>query len=140
MSSSAFVTPAVGAPLSVASSSFVAVRPAVPVRAAQGVQSRRAHVVMMAEGYKIQQSEYRDPDTEDDSGDGFIGESEMDDMLGVSMPEDLASFEVREIQNSQTRDELVDKLRNIAQRRRGILEDRRKGMGMDNAKNYLDRL
>eukprot|EP00174_Griffithsia_okiensis_P000708 GO256238.1.p1 GENE.GO256238.1~~GO256238.1.p1 ORF type:complete len:164 (+),score=35.73 GO256238.1:54-494(+) len=94
------------------------------------------------DGYVIKESDYNDGGTDqsDDSGDGFIGESEMDDLLGVSMPEDLASFEIRDIQNSQTRDELVSKLRDIKQRRRGIIVDRRKGIGMDNANNYLDKL
>lgn len=120
--------------------SFVA-RPAVLTSA----RPRHASITMSAQsdredGYVIRESEFRDPDTDDDSGDGFIGEAEMDDMLGVSMPDDLASFEKREIQNSRNRDELVSKLRDIAVRRRDILEDRRKGMGMDNVDNYLNNL
>lgn len=107
---------------------------------AQFVRPRRAELRMNTGDYKIEKSEYVDPDSDDDSGDGFIGESEMDDMLGVSMPEDLASFEIKEIQNATTRDELVAKLRDIASRRRDILEDRRKGMGMDNVNNYLGNL
>lgn len=90
--------------------------------------------------YKIEQSDYHDPDTEDDSGDGFIGEPDFDDMLGVGMPEDLASFEKKEIQNTRSRDELVDKLKDIKSRRKDIRYDRRKGIGMDNVGNYLDKL
>lgn len=69
-----------------------------------------------------------------------MGEAEMDDILGVSMPDDLASFERREIQNTQTREELVEKLKEIKHRRRDIMVDRRRGIGMDNVNNYLNNL
>ena len=95
----------------------------------------------MQEGYVIKTSEYEDPDDSgDDGGDGFVGESEMDDHLGVAMPDDLASFEQREIQECETRDELVSKLRDIRDRRRDIMVDRCKGIGMENANEYLGNL
>lgn len=97
-------------------------------------------VLKMQSGYKIEQSEYVDPEGEDDGGDGFVGESDMDDHLGVSMPDDLASFEIREIQNSETREELVEKLRAIKNRRKDIYVDRRKGLGIENANEYLRNL
>lgn len=96
----------------------------------------------MCKEYVIQQSEYVDSGGEDDDdmGDGFIGEADMDDMIGVSMPEDLAVFERNEIMNAESRDQLVDKLREIKERRKDIIVDRRKGMGMDNVGNYLGQL
>lgn len=95
-----------------------------------------------SDGYVIRESSYRDPDenSDDDSGDGFMGEAEMDDILGVSMPDDLASFERREIANTQSREELVEKLKEIKFRRRDIMDDRRRGLGMDNVNNYLQNL
>lgn len=92
--------------------------------------------------YVIKQSEYVDPggEDDDDSGDGFMGESAMDDMLGLSMPDDLAGFEKREIMNSKSREELVSKLKDIASRRKDIRADRRKGIGMENVENYLGNL
>ena len=93
-----------------------------------------------ATGYVIKQSEFVDGGEEDDMGDGFMGESEMDDMLGVAMPDDLAGFEKDAIMKAKTRDELVSKLRDIKMRRKDILVDRRKGMGMDNVGNYLNQL
>lgn len=110
--------------------------------------ARRVAVIRMSsdsgrsDGYVIRESNYRDPDetSDDDSGDGFMGEAEMDDILGVSMPDDLASFERREIQNTQTREELVEKLKEIKHRRRDIMVDRRRGIGMDNVNNYLNNL
>lgn len=87
-----------------------------------------------------QPSDY-DPNMDDsDCGDGFIGEADMDDLLGVPMPENLASFERQQIEEAQTRDELVSKLKEIASRRKDIIQDRRRGMGMDNVGNYLDTL
>lgn len=93
-----------------------------------------------SEDYEIKQSEYSDGGTEDDSGDGFIGEPEMDEMLGLAMPEDLASFELKALDKAKGRDELVDRLRDIANRRKDVFDDKRRGMGMDNVGNYLDRL
>lgn len=93
------------------------------------------------DAYQIQQSEYVDPEGDDDSGDGFVGEEdELDNYLGVAMPEDLASFERKEIENAETREELVDKLRDIRERRRDIMVDRRKGLGMETANDYLGNL
>lgn len=92
------------------------------------------------DGYVIKQSEFQDEGTDDDMGDGFMGESDMDDLLGVGMPEDLASFERKEIETARTRDELVFKLKQIAVRRKDVIFDKRKGMGMDNVGNYLDKL
>lgn len=92
------------------------------------------------EGYVIQQSEFQDPGTDDDSGDGFIGEASNDEMLGLAMPDDLAAFEREGLANSSSREDLVEKLRAIRDRRRDILDDRRKGMGIDNAENYLRNL
>lgn len=93
------------------------------------------------DAYQIQQSEFVDPEGDDDSGDGFIGEEDdMDNHLGITMPDDLASFERKEIQNAATRDDLVDILRDIRDRRRDILDDRRKGLGMENANDYLRNL
>ncbi|KAI0567598.1 hypothetical protein FGB62_1g316 [Gracilaria domingensis] len=111
------------------------------------VRPRAASLLMLADstredGYVIRQSEYHDPDenSDDDSGDGFMGEADMDDILGVAMPDDLASFEKREIQNTKSREELVEKLKEIKFRRRDIIVDRRKGLGMDNVNNYLNNL
>ena len=77
---------------------------------------------------------------DDDGGDGFLGKSDMDDLLGVSMPDDLAGFERRAIMESKNREDLVEKLKGIRDRRRDVLDDRRRGMGMDNVGNYLDQL
>lgn len=115
----------------------------------QVARSRRCGVTMREKDsssssneYVIKQSEYVDPGSEydDDSGDGFMGESAMDDMLGLSMPDDLAGFEKREIMNSKSRDELVTKLKDIASRRKDIRADRRRGIGMENVENYLGNL
>ncbi|CAN8068195.1 unnamed protein product [Agarophyton chilense] len=110
-------------------------------------RSRAAMIRMGADseredGYVIRESEYHDPDqnSDDDSGDGFMGEAEMDDILGVSMPDDLASFEKREIMEAESREELVEKLKEIKFRRRDIIVDRRRGLGMDNVGNYLNNL
>lgn len=93
------------------------------------------------DAYQIQQSEFVDPEGDDDSGDGFIGEEDdLDNFLGVAMPEDLASFERKEIENAETREQLVDKLRDIRERRRDIMVDRRKGLGMETANDYLGNL
>lgn len=110
--------------------------------------SIRVSISMMADkkdeprsdGYVIKQSEFVDAGGDDDSGDGFMGESAMDDMLGLSMPDDLAGFERNEIMNAKSREELVDKLKDIASRRKDIRADRRKGIGMDNVNNYLGNL
>lgn len=96
--------------------------------------------LVMTEDYEIKQSEFVDADTDDDCGDGFIGEPDMDDLLGVAMPENLAGFEIREIQDTKNRDELVNKLKDIASRRRGIDFDRRKGLGMESVGDYLNNL
>lgn len=130
--------------------------PIKPVSASNGgiltqqvARSRRCGVTMREKDssspsneYVIKQSEYVDPGSEDDddSGDGFMGESAMDDMLGLSMPDDLAGFEKREIMNSKSRADLVSKLKDIASRRKDIRVDRRKGLGMENVENYLGNL
>lgn len=105
-------------------------------------RARKAVLKMQSENYEIKQSEYQDPETGDgdDMGDGFMGKSDMDDMLGISMPDDLPSFEIREIQEARNRDELVSKLKEIANRRKGIRYDRRRGLGIDNANDYLKNL
>lgn len=97
---------------------------------------------MQSENYEIKKSEYQDPETGDgdDMGDGFMGESSMDDMLGISMPDDLPAFEIREIQATRNRDELVDKLKEISRRRKDIRHDRRRGMGIENVNDYLGNL
>lgn len=93
------------------------------------------------DAYQIKQSEFVDPEGDDDSGDGFMGEEDdLDNFLGVAMPEDLASFERKEIENAETREQLVDKLRDIRERRRDIMVDRRKGLGMETANDYLGNL
>lgn len=71
---------------------------------------------------------------------GFMGEADLDESLGVSMPDDMASWERKEIDACETRDELVGKLKEMNARRADVRDDRRKGMGMDNANNYLDNL
>lgn len=102
---------------------------------------RSAATIRMQDDYKIEQSEFVDADSsDDDGGDGFVGESDMDDHLGLAMPEDLASFEKRELQDTQSREELVEKLRDIRDRRRDVMVDRRRGIGMDNANEYLKNL
>lgn len=88
----------------------------------------------------IKQSEYVDPEGDDDSGDGFIGEKDMDDHLGIAMPDDLPSFDIRAINKARNRDELESTLRDIHSRRRGVYEDRRRGLGMDTAEDYLKNL
>lgn len=141
MSAPAFAAPSAVPVRPVAAPALACTFAARPTLAA--VRPRRAARTVMStspEDYKIQESEFVDPNTDDDSGDGFIGEAAMDDMLGVSMPEDLPGFEIREIEATRTRDELVGKLREIANRRKDIIDDRRKGIGMDNVGNYLDKL
>lgn len=82
-----------------------------------------------------------DPEGDDDSGDGFFGkEDSMDDYMGIQLPDDLPSFDRRAINEAKTRDELVEKLTEIHQRRSTVYEDRRRGIGMDNVDNYLSNL
>eukprot|EP00177_Eucheuma_denticulatum_P002853 GFKZ01005117.1.p1 GENE.GFKZ01005117.1~~GFKZ01005117.1.p1 ORF type:complete len:141 (-),score=23.78 GFKZ01005117.1:765-1187(-) len=103
-------------------------------------RSSRSVFRMQSEDYVIQQSEYVDPEGDDDSGDGFIGEKDMDDHLGIAMPDDLPSFDVRAINKARNRDELESALRDIHSRRRDVYEDRRRGLGMDTAEDYLKNL
>lgn len=149
METSAFVTTAA---VTLQSTQFMpCVKSTTPpaVNAAVAARSRRCVVTMRekdasspSDKYVIKQSEYVDSggDEEDDSGDGFIGESEMDDHLGLAMPDDLAGFERKEIMNSKSRAELVAKLKEIASRRKDIRSERRKGIGMENVNNYLGNL
>lgn len=126
--------PLTASPARLSACSFVAQR-------AVAAQSRRASVRMQDRDSRIGISDYHDAfGDDDDCGDGFIGSANMDDSLGVSMPDDLASFERKEIDNCETREQLVEKLRDIQLRRRGVMDDRRRGMGLDRASNYLDNL
>lgn len=93
---------------------------------------------MQSEDYKIQQSEYDDGGAVEDCGDGFIGSADLDECLGVSMPDDISRFELDEINNAKNRDELVDRLKVLKRRRSAYIDERRKGMGIDNVGNYLD--
>lgn len=56
------------------------------------------------------------------------------------MPDDLASWERKEIDACVGRDELVEKLKEMNARRAGVRDSRRQGMGMDTANNYLGNL
>lgn len=85
-------------------------------------------------------SEYQDEGGDDDCGDGFMGEANYSESMGVEMPKELLQSELDEITNAKSRDELVDRLKIINRRKKDIRDDRRRGMGMDNVGNYLDAL
>jgi hypothetical protein len=129
--------PNIARPAAVVTSSF-APRPAAPV-------ARRALRASLRMGndpsdYVIQTAECDPSGEQDDGGDGFIGRSEMDDYIGIEMPEDLASYEKNAIANAESYEDMVDQLKVIKRRRMNVLDERRAGMGLDNVGNYLDAL
>lgn len=138
MSSPAFAAPAALAATArapVSRCSFVSRR-----AGAAAAQAPRRAVVMQTRDPRIGVSEYQDEGGDDDCGDGFMGEANFSESMGVEMPKDLMQHEVDDLFGSKSRDELVDKLKIINRRKKDIMDDRRRGMGMDNVGNYLDAL